>query len=82
MLNEINLHLTPTIESNRIITRYTIKGFPGLSLIAKLLIPFIIRRLKPDNLTVTAKHIIYKIPPIISKFQIDIKPLTITIKRR
>ena len=82
MLNEIKIHLTPTIEPNRIIIRYTINGFPGLALIAKLLIPFIIRRLKPDNLTVTSKYIIYKVPPIISKFQIDIYPITITIKRR
>ena len=82
MLNEIKIHLTPILEPNRIITRYTIKGFPGLTLIAKLLIPFIIRRLTLDNLTITSRHIIYKIPPIISKFQIDVHPITITIKRR
>jgi len=82
MLNELKIHLNPTCESNRIIIGYTIKGFPGLSFIAKLLIPFIIRRLKPDNLTVTAKYISYKIPPIISKYKVDIYPITITIKRR
>ena len=82
MLNEIKIHLRSTVESNRIIIEYTIKGFPGLSIISKILIPFIIRKLKPDNLTVTSKNIIYKIPPIISKFQIDIQALTVTIKRR
>ena len=82
MLNEIKIHLRSTVESNRIIIEYTIKGFPGLSIISKILIPLIRKKLQSDNLTITSKHIIYEIPPIISNFQIDIQPITITIKRR
>ena len=82
MLNEIKVHLNPTFNSNRIIIGYRIKGFPGLSIISKILIPLIRKKLQSDNLTITSKHIIYEIPPIISNFQIDIQPITITIKRR
>ena len=82
MLNEIKVHLRSTVESNRIIINYTIKGFPGLSIISKILIPLIRKKLQSDNLTITSKHIIYKTPSIISNFQIDIQPITVTIKRR
>jgi hypothetical protein len=82
MLNEIKVHLNPTFNSNRIIIGYSIKGFPGLSIISKILIPLIRKKLQSDNLTITSKQIIYETPPIISNFQIDIQPITITIKRR
>ena len=81
MLNEIKIHLIPTIELNRLTIRYTIRGFPGLSLIAKLLLPLIIRRLKPDNLTVTSEYITCDIPPIPINYQLNIEPITITLRR-